>query len=112
VTTVDPAVVIAGAIAIIAAISTASVAIIGALRQTKDVVTRTAQVNVEQSEKLDTITILVDGSLSDVLQELADVKLAIATLSGLEADKIKAADAQEKADRQSERVKEAKKKHS
>jgi hypothetical protein len=109
VTTVDPGVVIAGIIAIIAAISTAAVAIIGALRSTKDVVVRTAQVNAEQSRKLDTITVLVDGSLSDVLQELADVKLAISTLTGLEADRVKAEDAQKKADKQSARVKEVEK---
>lgn len=95
----------AAILAILAAISTATVKIIHALRSTTAIVAETQAINKTQNKKLDKITVLVDGRYSAVLQEMADLKLAVAKLSGLPADKVRAVDAQKRATEQAARVK-------
>lgn len=55
---------------------------------------------VKRDEKLGRIEVLVDGRYGQVLQELADVKLLLATTTGLKTDSDRASQAQTAADNQ------------
>ena len=59
---------------------------------------------VEIKPKLERIELLVDGRYGEVLQELADVKLMLADKTGKLDDKLRAEQAQTKADEQTKRV--------
>jgi len=98
------AAVTAAVLAILAILIPGILAIIGALRKTQDTV---KDVTAGQNKQLNKIEVLVDGRYGEVLQEIADLKLALSVATGLAADKIKAADAQTKADVQVERVRAA-----
>lgn len=65
---------------------------------------RAKQAGAAQDKKLDTITVLVNGRYSKVLQELADVKRILAASTGLESDRKAATVAQTHADDQASRV--------
>lgn len=89
-TAVDITAIGGAVVLIIGAITTAALKIIEALHATKEVVVKTAAVNVRQDAKLDQITFLVDGRYTSVLHELSDVKRLLAEVTGKPAD-IKAA---------------------
>lgn len=96
----DPIVITAlvtGIVTVIAALVAGIVTIVNAVKTTK----------TEVSEKLDNITVLVDGRYSTVLQELADVKQLLAEETGLKSDAGKAVDAQVTANKQASVVKQA-----
>lgn len=63
-----------------------------------------AEAGAVRDRKLDNITVLVNGRYSLVLQELADVKRQLATVTGREIDKVAATLAQQAADEQAARV--------
>jgi hypothetical protein len=122
---------------LIASVATALVAVIGAaagaivrvlrelqlgrsvLQATREAVATTQAVVQENAEigrqagkmrdqKLDNITILVDGRYGQVLQELADVRQLLATHSGTTSDQAAASIAQQAADDQERRVEQSK----
>lgn len=81
---------IGGVVTIIGAASTAIVAVVRAVNDTKKAVVET-KAKVETSErKLDTITVLVDGRYSQVLNELAVVKGLLADSTGTPGDRASA----------------------
>lgn len=119
--------------ALVAALATGLVAVIGAaagaaqkilqeLRVTKTLVAQAQAVIVQtkdtveanavhgqragtmRDKKLDNITLLVDGRYGEVLQELADVRQLFATLTGQPGDQARAAAAQAAATAQIARV--------
>ena len=96
--------------AVIGALSTATIAVLREIRSTKNLIKGNAQVGAavgeERDRKLDRIEVLVNGRYSEVLQELATVRQAIADASGRSTDKMLADRAQQRADEQHARVRE------
>lgn len=105
----------AAAVTVIGTLTGGIVSIIVALRDTRAKVAET-KVAVEHNaelgrkagaardQKLERIEVLVDGRYSEVLQELADMKLLLAKSTGLRADHDQATSAQQRADSQHARV--------
>ncbi len=102
----------AGLATLIAAVVAGIVAIIKALHDTKAAITEKLETNAAVSKtmgdvrdkKLDRIEVLVDGRYGEVLQELADMKKALALATGLATDQVKSDEAQKRADLQEFRV--------
>jgi predicted butyrate kinase (DUF1464 family) len=106
-----------GILAIIAGIALAATSVINAWRtggkvaetkaavvEAKQEVVAVANATMLQDRKLDHIEVLVDGRYGEVLQELADVKKALAEATGRIADKTRAENAQKRANDQAARV--------
>lgn len=104
------AAVTAATLAVLAVLIPGIIAIIKELRVNRDIAEVVVAKTEGQNKQLDKIEILVDGRYGEVLQEMADLNLALATLSGLEADKVRAENSQKKADVQAVRVDAATKK--
>ena len=106
-TTIVISAVTASTLAVIAAIAAAAVKIINALHMNRQVTTTVMDINKQQTKRLDEITILVNGGYGAVLQELADLKLALSVITGLDADRIRADEAQRRTDTHNARVRAA-----
>lgn len=63
-----------------------------------------AKIETTNEQKLDKITLLVNGRYAEVLRELAEVRGLVAKLTGLDSDHEKASHAQRVADDQQSRV--------
>ncbi len=99
--------VVGGVVTIIGAIVTGVISVINALRVTREKVEQVASSSAISGEKLNRIEVLVDGRYSQVLQELANVKLLLANATGLTLDADRAKIAQRTADEQAKRVDDA-----
>lgn len=93
--------IIGGTVIIVGAITGGAVKIIKAISDSKN---QGIEAGQARDHKLNRIETLVDGRYSDVLQELADLKLITANASGLKGDMDRALDAQHKANEQAKRV--------
>ncbi len=109
----------AGLATVIGAIVAGIIAVIKALHETRTEIATTKTeiatkleknaavsktIGEARDKKLDRIEVLVDGRYGEVLQELADMKKALALATGLATDQVKSDEAQKRADLQESRV--------